>query len=184
MWSHTVAILMGGKSKRMGTPKHEVLLSTGKTMMESMLDFASSTAVNKVIVGGDIEGQRCIHDRRQGLGPVGGLEALLMSNIDDRYLVVGCDMPLLKTETVQPLFVSGDAVIFSGKEKDDFPSSLPLVISSDCKHACGAYLDSGGRSLHGFLRELSTTVIKIPKGIEQQLSSINTPEQLDNCAFE
>ena len=168
----------------MGTAKHEVQLPTGKTMMETMLDFASSTATNTVIVGGDVEGQCCIHDRKPGLGPVAGLEALLVSNTDNRYLVVGCDMPLLKTETVQPLFVSGDAVIYSGKEKDDFPSSLPLVISSDCKQACAAYLESGGRSLHGFLRELFTTVVKRPEGVEQQLSSINTPEQLDNCTFE
>ncbi len=184
MWPHTIAILVGGKSKRMGAPKHKIPTSTGKTMMEAMLEFATSTAVNTVIVGGSISGQRCIDDRQPGLGPVAGLEALLISNIDKRYLVVGCDMPLLKTETVQPLLITGDAVIFSGKEEDDFPTPLPLVISSNCRAKCSAYLESGGRSLHGFLRELRTTHIKRPKGIDQQLTSINTPEQLNNCAFE
>ena len=184
MWPHTVAILVGGKSSRMGTPKHEVTLPNGKTMMDAMLAFASHTATNTVVVGGDINGQHCLHDHRPGLGPVAGIEALLTSNIDGRYLVVGCDMPLLKTETVQSLFVSGDAVFFSGKGKGDFPTSLPLVISADCNQACSTYLEGGGRSLHGFLRELACVVVDRPAGIEQQLSSINTPEQLDNSSFE
>jgi molybdopterin-guanine dinucleotide biosynthesis protein A len=183
MWPHTVAILMGGTSSRMGTPKHEVVLPTGKTMMETMLDFALCTATNTVIVGGDINGQRCIHDRQPGLGPIAGLESLLISNIDIRYLVVGCDMPLLKTKTVQPLFVSGEAVCFYGKSKKSFPTSLPLVIGSECSQACSAYLESGKRSLHGFLQELSTTLIKRPHGIELELSSINTREQLNSCTF-
>ena len=184
MWPHTVAILMGGTSSRMGTPKHEVMLPTGKTMMDAMITFASCTAKNTLIVGGDINGQHCIHDRQLGLGPVAGIEAMLMSNIDSRYLVVGCDMPLLKTKTVQPLFVSGNAVCFSGNSKNQPLSSLPLVIDATCALACSAYLESGKRSLYGFLHALSAKVITKPSGFEQQLSSINTLEQLNNCSFE
>ncbi|MBC8523164.1 molybdenum cofactor guanylyltransferase [PVC group bacterium] len=184
MWSHTVAILMGGQSKRMGVPKHEVELPNGRSMMDAMLTFANAISDKVVVVGGDIEGQNCIHDHRPGLGPVAGLEALLTSKIDDRYLVVGCDMPLLKPQTVLPLFIDGDAVIFSGKDENDFPSSLPLVISSDCASPCSAYLESGGRSLHGFLQEISCHDVPRPTNVEKQLSSINTPEQLNNCSFE
>ncbi len=183
MWAHTVAILVGGKSSRMGTPKHHVVLPNGKTMIDAMLEFANATANKTVVVGGDIDSQFCIHDHRPGLGPIGGIEALLDSNLDTRYLIVGCDMPLLRTATVQPLFVDGDAVFYSGKE-NDFPSTLPLVIGSNCAAMCTSYVQSGGRSIHAFLRELTCTIVQRPVGVEQQLSSINTREQLDNCTLE
>jgi molybdopterin-guanine dinucleotide biosynthesis protein A len=183
MWNHTVAILMGGRSSRMGTPKHNVVLQNGKTMMDVMLQFARATAKKTVVVGGDIDKQISIHDHRPGLGPVAGIEALLTSNLDTRYLIVGCDMPLLRADTVQPLFVDGDAVFYSGKE-NNIPSSLPLVISSNCAASCSSYLNNGGRSIHGFLRELTCTIVQKPDGVEQRLSSINTREQLDNCTLE
>ena len=50
MWNHTVAILVGGKSSRMGTPKHNVVLQNGKTMMDVMLQFARATAKKTVFV--------------------------------------------------------------------------------------------------------------------------------------
>ncbi|MDP7008198.1 MAG: molybdenum cofactor guanylyltransferase [Phycisphaerales bacterium] len=184
MWPHTVAILIGGKSSRMGTPKHEVTLRGGTTMLEAMRTFASETAKHTIIVGGAIEGQQCVQDLKPGLGPVAGIEALLSSNHDDRYLVVGCDMPLLTTQTAKLLFTDGDAVVFSGDSKNAPFSALPLVISSHCKHACSAYLESGGRSLRGFLQEIVCRVVPRPMGVDEELSSINTPEQLNNCAFE
>lgn len=184
MWPHTVAILIGGKSSRMGSPKHEVTLPNGKTMMEAMLEFASTTANKTVVVGGTYSNQHCILDHRKGFGPVAGIEALLRSNLDERYLVVGCDMPLLKLETVQPLFGEGDVVVFEGDSNVDFPTPLPLVVSSLASNACSTYLDEGGRSLHGFLRTLVCTVVPRPWGAKKQLSNINTREQLNNCTFE
>jgi len=184
MWPHTVAILIGGKSSRMGSPKHEVTLPNGKTMMEAMLEFASTTANKTVVVGGTYSNQHCILDHRKGFGPVAGIEALLRSNLDERYLVVGCDMPLLKLETVRPLFGEGDVVVFEGDSNVDFPTPLPLVVSSQASNACSTYLDEGGRSLHGFLRTLVCTVVPRPGGAKKQLSNINTREQLNNCTFE
>mgnify|MGYP001025323336 FL=1 len=184
MWPYTVAILIGGKSSRMGSPKHEVTLPNGKTMMEAMLEFASTTANKTVVVGGTYSNQHCILDHRKGFGPVAGIEALLRSNLDERYLVVGCDMPLLKLETVRPLFGEGDVVVFEGDSNVDFPTPLPLVVSSLSSNACSTYLDEGGRSLHGFLRTLVCTVVPRPRGAKKQLSNINTREQLNNCTFE
>ncbi len=168
----------------MGIPKHEAVLPSGCTMMDAMLIFAGMVATNVVVVGGDITGQRCLHDLHPDSGPVGGIETLLMSDLDERYLVVGCDMPMLEPETVRQLFIVGHAIVFSKHPSDMFPSSLPLVISSSCRGACSSYLASGRRSLHGFLDELSCEIVPQPSGAEEQLSSINTIDQLNNCTFE
>ena len=52
MWSHTIAILIGGQSSRMGMPKHEVVLPNGQTMLDMMISFAEKSASRVVVVGG------------------------------------------------------------------------------------------------------------------------------------
>jgi molybdopterin-guanine dinucleotide biosynthesis protein A len=69
MWPHTVAILIGGQSERMGRPKHLVTLPNGKTMLEMMLEFASSVGNKTIILGGEVDGEHCIQDLRKQQGP-------------------------------------------------------------------------------------------------------------------
>jgi molybdopterin-guanine dinucleotide biosynthesis protein A len=181
MWPHTVAILIGGQSKRMGSPKHKVILPNGKTMLEMMLEFSSSVGKRTVILGGDIDGQYCIHDLRKQHGPVAGIEALLNSKIDTNYLVVGCDMPTLGKSDVQPLLACKGNAVFS---YDNRFLGLPIQIKGEELSLCSAYLDSGGRSIKGFINEIPHTNIDINETRSSALLSVNTRQDLNNLAFE
>ncbi len=175
MWPHTVAILIGGQSKRMGSPKHLVTLPNGKTMLDMMLAFAKTVSDTIVILGGDVDGQRCVHDLREQQGPVAGIEALLHSGIDTRYLVVGCDMPNLTKKDVEPLLELDSTAVFSF---EDQMLGLPLLIKSDELSNCTAYLDSGYRSIWRFVSNLPHTKVGIEEKHKNILSSINSAKDI------
>ena len=175
MWSHTVAILVGGQSRRMGTPKHEVVLPNGQTMLDVMVSFAEKSASRVVIVGGQIDEFESIQDKRHKEGPVAGIEALLASNIDQEYLVVGCDMPQLCTTDVQPLLSCEGNAVFSYENQI---LGLPLKITQEMLSTCTTYLDSQKRSIKGFVAQCPHTSIQIDSGVLPNVTSLNSPEDI------
>ena len=181
MHKHTVAILIGGESRRMGTPKHDIELPSGQTMLDCTVAFARTLSNSMVIVGGEVGGYRCIQDRRESHGPVAGIEALLESGIDDRYLVVGCDMPRLSLEVIEPLFQQDEAAIYTHHET---VIGLPLVLHSSALNACTEYLDSGKRSIKGFVKTIPHTEISVCDETAALLQSVNTPDDLNKLAVE
>ncbi len=181
MWPHTVAILIGGQSKRMGSPKHLVELTNGFSMVEMMLQFANSFAERTVVLGGEIAGEQCISDLRLKQGPVGGIESMLHANIDSKYLVVGCDMPTITEKDVQPLLSCDINAVFVNDKRIH---GLPLLIHAEEKNACTAYLDSGGRSIKGFVSEIPHTKIAISSNKCDVLRSVNTRDDVNDLTFE
>ena len=175
MWAHTIAILVGGQSKRMGSPKHEVLLPNGKTMMEMMVQFAKKAARQTVVVGQDIDGFISLKDTRIKTGPVAGIEALLHSTLDSEYLVLGCDMPRITTEAIKPLLQSEGTPAFLEDKKI---LGLPLKIKADQASMCSTYLDSGGRSIRGLINKIPHSSVKINQKQSSFLLSLNTLEDI------
>ena len=180
MWQHTVAILVGGQSLRMGTPKQNIELPNGKTMLETMIQFAAATATSIVFVGGDVEGVETIKDLRFQHGPVAGIEALLASGIDEDYLLVGCDMPNLKPKHVQALLQCDGNAVF---ENEDRLLCLPLKINADALSICSTYLDSGKRSIKEFISQLPHTRVHLPESVSTMYLSVNTPNDLNNLSI-
>jgi molybdopterin-guanine dinucleotide biosynthesis protein A len=181
MWPHTIAILIGGQSKRMGSPKHLVRLRGGNTMLEAMLQFASTLSKRIVILGGEITGQHCIPDLRQKQGPLAGIEALLHSGEDTKYVVVGCDMPSITLDAVAPLLQCSTSALFSSNNR---LLGLPLLVYGNVNTACSAYLDEGGRSIHGFVSTIENTVIPLHKKDAEIFQSVNSPDDLNKFALE
>ncbi len=175
MWPHTVAILIGGQSKRMGSPKHLVTLPSGQSMLETMIAFAKKIATTTVIVGGEVEGICSVLDRRTLHGPVAGIEALLASEIDSQYLVVGCDMPYLQPIHVEPLLECNGNAVFTFEKHT---LGLPLKIHTDELVHCTAYLDSGRKSIRGFIGELTHTTIVLPSEFRNSVTSLNSKEEI------
>ncbi len=175
MWPHTVAILIGGQSSRMGTPKHKVVLPNGMTMLDVMIEFAEGTAEKVVFVGGSVIGCQTLQDIRHQEGPVAGIEALLQSNIDSQYLVVGCDMPNIQPIDVEPLLHCEETAAFSFGGRI---LGLPLKITQDMVQTCSEYLEEGGRSIQGFVSKCAHTTIEIESTQFDTLASVNTPKDV------
>lgn len=93
-------VLIGGKSERMGCPKH-LLLSGGVTWLEVIVGKLRERAGQVVVSGmGDIppalEGITAVDDAPGLRGPLAGILGLFRQLPGKSWLVVACDMPELE----------------------------------------------------------------------------------------
>jgi molybdopterin-guanine dinucleotide biosynthesis protein A len=106
-------ILCGGRSRRMGFPKHELWFD-GKTFLESVVERVSEVAYPVVVVVGHAESPpavlpdnvKLLCDERPDLGPLEGIRTGLAS-LEDRVshaFVTSCDAPNLRPQLIRRLF--------------------------------------------------------------------------------
>jgi molybdenum cofactor guanylyltransferase len=179
----TGAILFGGKSSRMGKPKHEVRLSDGTTFLQRV-QAAIRPLCSQIVLLGDHEFTASdefiiVKDLRPGLGPMAGLESLLKSNLDSRYLIVACDMPLLTPEICGMLIHDSASVsIFESTEIGKY-LPFPGIYRAELAPLVSRSLDEDRRSLQQLFRSLSDIhVLPLTPELEQSVRSFNTPESI------
>ena len=93
-------VLAGGRSTRMGSDKAKVCLG-GKPLIAHAVEKLSGICDEVRILSGDPELARygeLVRDLHPGCGPVGGMEAALVSSGADWLLFVPVDVPLLPFE--------------------------------------------------------------------------------------
>lgn len=179
----TGAILFGGKSSRMGKPKHAVRLSDGSTFLSRVRNAIQPLCSQIVLLGDHAIGAgdelRIIKDLRPGQGPMAGIESLLKSGLDSRYLIVACDQPLLTPEICLLLMDdSSSACIFKSADADKF-LPFPGIYSASLADAISHSLDNEQRSLQQLFRSLpGLRVVPLAPEFEQALRSFNTPESI------
>ena len=140
----TGAILCGGASKRMGTPKAELMMPDGRTMIEAVRDTLQTICTTIVCVGQPgLTGHQTITDEKPGSGPLAGIEALLRSGCGDRYLIVPCDMPALDPQSLHCLIATehDGLVHFAGQP-------LPCIAPASLAQPTSQLLADGIRALH------------------------------------
>ena len=106
-------ILCGGRSRRMGFPKHELWFD-GKTFLESVVERVSEVAQPVVVVVGHEESLpaalpdnvELLSDERSDLGPLEGIRTGLASleNRVSHAFVTSCDAPNLCSQLISKLF--------------------------------------------------------------------------------
>ncbi|MFZ5862681.1 MAG: NTP transferase domain-containing protein [Nitrospirota bacterium] len=179
------AILAGGHSRRMGRPKEGVRLWDGRPMIEHVIEAMQAVCPQVVIVGacrGWVPEPPIIRmdDRRADQGPLGGIETLLSSGLADRYLVAGCDQPLLTPEMLRlllsppdpdiPCFLRGE----NGVDLDPLPGYFPAAWVSVARAA----LEQGRLGLRGAVRRSRWEQVVLPDALRRAVHSMNTPDEV------
>ncbi len=127
-------------------------------------------------------------DLRGGLGPLSGLETALTAIEEDgatHAFVVACDMPFLSTSLIRYMTslaesgIAADAVVLRSIQG---PEYLHAVYAVTCLPAIRARLDSGERSLRGFVGALRLRVVEAEEALRYDPSGMsafnaNTPEE-------
>lgn len=98
------AVLVGGKSSRMGENKafikiHEV------SLIERVVKEMSRVLERVMVVGGPRDlyshlGVQVVEDVFQDCGPLGGIHAALLNSKDPYVFVAACDMPFFRSEVI------------------------------------------------------------------------------------
>lgn len=98
-------ILAGGKSRRMGEDKSD-LLYLGKTLLNNQIDKMKSLGIEDIIVSG-YKGSKCnekiVLDEGLSIGPLSGLLTSLKNIKNEKAIVLSVDVPLVPIKCLQEL---------------------------------------------------------------------------------
>lgn len=178
-------ILAGGKSSRMGTDKGLLKLG-GKCMIEYQLDTLSEINVPCSISTSNKQyiqfGLPVITDQYQNIGPLGGIHAVLKRGKVERLIVLSVDAPLVSRAIVKKLIeeYESEQIVYSKCGDKEFP--LIGVYHQEILPDLEAFIEAGGRSVFGFLKEQNPKIVEFPIEMRNLLLNINTPidlKQLD-----
>ncbi|MEO8293578.1 MAG: molybdenum cofactor guanylyltransferase [Actinomycetota bacterium] len=163
-------MLAGGGSTRFGSDKLAVLVEGIPLLHHPILRLAEVCREVLVVVAPGREDPalplaapaRVVHDATEDQGPLAGVLAGLTETSTDWALVVGGDMPDVRTAVLlEMLRVAGEAGTDAvALQVADGPLPLPLVLrSAPARDAAHALLHSGDRRLRALLDALRTAVI-------------------------
>ncbi|WP_026658811.1 molybdenum cofactor guanylyltransferase [Butyrivibrio sp. AC2005] len=152
-------VLAGGKSKRMGTDKSEIVFD-GKSFLQIQADKLRDLGAGRVYVSGKsspIPYAHHIMDVIPDMGPLGGLYSCFLECKCSNALVLSVDVPLISPKTLDSLldkhFSGGyDATILSHDGKDE---PLIAVYRTDSTSILKELLTAKKLAVRAFLDRLS-----------------------------
>ncbi|MDO9019450.1 MAG: molybdenum cofactor guanylyltransferase [Deltaproteobacteria bacterium] len=179
--SLVAGIFVGGASTRFGGhPKGLLAGPTGETLVDHLRGHLGALAIPCVLVGRRPEyahlGLVTLDDEPAGVGPLGGLIALLRHAGSGRCLALGCDMPFVTRAMLDALATTDALPPALAARRDE--RWEPMFARYDAPAALSAALDRearGQRSLHGLLDALGAAALPLSPDEQRQLDDWDTP---------
>lgn len=182
------AVLLGGKSKRMGRDK-ALLPYGGRRMAEAVSATMASHFRHTAVVTNDPTSYAflpfpMIPDAIPGFGALSGIHAALVAASTERVFVVACDMPLLSSTLIQFLCELDPSALAVIPEGERGPEPLCAVYSKSAIPSIEAALAGGGGRIVDVLKAAGARFV--PKAdvaaVDPSLDSFrnaNTPEEYE-----
>jgi molybdopterin-guanine dinucleotide biosynthesis protein A len=185
-------ILVGGEARRAHGKEKYFFSYEGRTFIERLTTALHGVVDEVILVARDPEqcrrfaylnGVRCVHDVRQGIGPIGGLHAGVIAAHGDYLFVSACDMPCVSGEVVEYLFSLTDhydAVIPSWDS--DMIEPLHAVYK---REALLAYLEEhDSLSLRAMVKNLHARYVNVDliRNIDPGLITFTNINKLDDLS--
>ena len=188
----TGVILVGGKSRRMGTDK-AFLEIEGKPLFERVLSVFTGTFARTILIGGDAGrfaryGLPVFPDIYPG-SALGGLYTGLVQCDTPYVFVSACDIP----------FPSSSVVRYLASLRQDFDAVVPTaadrfeplfaVYSRNCRLPMQRLLEQGNVRIFDIYPEINVRYVPLDElarldGGERTFENINTPEDLARAALD
>ncbi len=180
------AVLIGGKSSRMGRPKHLILHPSGVTWLERSL-ATLGPFVDDLFISGAGEIPLALHDTPRvddlvGVeGPLAGIGALLKERPWSSWLVMACDMPDVNASAVTWLLSQRRgryrAIIARNPSTG---RSEPLLAWYDYRSGplIEALIGAGGGRVRELIDNELTSQPWIPDHLADCWRNVNYPEEL------
>lgn len=143
----TIAILAGGRSRRMGTDKSFVLLD-GQPMLQHVIDRARQLRWPIILIANDVEryqtfGLPVYPDVITNAGSLGGLYTALTHSTSTYTLCLACDMPLVNPALLQYLATLTGQVDTVVPRINGVAQSLHAIYHHHCLPVMHAHIQQG-----------------------------------------
>lgn len=177
-------VFVGGVGRRMGRRAKGMLEAPGGgTLVERWLAVLGEVGVRRVLLVGRHEaygalGLETIEDDPGGIGPIGGLAALLRRAGASRALALACDMPFVSPGLVERLLSAPEAPIVAPRRDGLWE---PLCARYDAERVLPEVLRriaAGEHSLQPLLTEAGATPLPLGPGEAGDLRDWDTPDDV------
>jgi molybdopterin-guanine dinucleotide biosynthesis protein A len=187
-----LGIFVGGRATRMGGYPKGLLAApgSGEPLLARLARMSRELGAEPVLVGeaaayaGVAAGLRSLADEPAGVGPLGGLNALLHAAGQRPVLAVACDMPRISRELLSRLLEEAPAaLVLSPRNAEGFWE--PLCARYDSPRAaarCAGALGRGLRSFQRWFAELEVTELLLSAAEQAQLQDWDSPEDVTRGA--
>lgn len=178
----SMVILAGGKSRRMGRDKSD-LLYNGKTFLEIQIEKGRTLGIEDILVSGyrgKICSARVISDQVREKGPLGGLAACFREAKHARCLVLSVDTVLVPAELLSELIRAAEtnsapATIL---RHGDHEESLIGVYNSDLSDEMEREFTEYKGSVFAFLRRIGYQTFNC-EADSSSFANVNHPEEYE-----
>jgi molybdopterin-guanine dinucleotide biosynthesis protein A len=168
---------MGGTDKaRLRVP------GSDETLVERLLRLGGELGLDCVVVGGEgVPGSSLLQDLPSGIGPIGGLCALLEHAAGRPALALACDLPYVTEELLERLArSSSNAAVLA--PRDPATGKWQPLFARYCSEQVLAPLQlaiaGGVRSFQTFLRSVEVEELPLSPGERMQLRDWDEPRDV------
>lgn len=178
-------VLIGGRSRRMGTPKH-LIRQDGLSWLERTVELLAQCTDQVVIAGAGEAPATLDHIPRvadaAGLaGPLAGILGAFRGYPHVSWLVVACDLPDMRIEALRWLLACrgpGVRAILPELAGDGRIEPLLAYYDRRCREMLEAKAATGRWGLHGLRREEGVITPQPPEDLRGSWRNVNTPGDL------
>jgi molybdenum cofactor guanylyltransferase len=187
----SAVILAGGKSRRLGKDKSQLVLGR-QTLLARSITAMTTLTDDVIVVTGEPERlsklatARVVGDVIAGSGALSGLHAGLQAARHDYALVVACDMPFLNLRLLRYMAIIApgyDAVVPLWRNEAE---PLHAIYTRTCLPAVESLLQSGGGRIVEFYPQINVRYLEPdeialfdPQGLS--FFNINTPQDWERA---
>lgn len=177
-------VLIGGASKRMGTPKH-LLVKDGVTWLELILSKLMQKTEQVVISGKgsvpDILHEIPIVEDVAGIqGPIAGILSILREYPGVSWLVAACDMPDIELAALDWLLEQrtvDSRAILPDLNGDGMVEPLLAYYDSNCLNIIEKIVHEGSCRPGGLVGEPGVRTPLVPQYLHSSWKNVNFPEK-------
>ena len=178
----TVAgILVGGAGSRMGGAAKGLLVApTGEPIVVRLRQIFADLGLSCVLVGRRAEyvalGLDVLDDDPAGIGPLGGLCALLRHARGRYAITVACDLPFLTRDLVARLAAHPPGMAVAARRAEGWEPMLARYDATRALPIAERRAREGCTSLRDLLEELGALPLELTPGEERALVDWDSPE--------
>ncbi len=159
----TGIILSGGKSTRMGADKG-LLTFQGKPMIESVINHIQPLCSQIIISANSKEykkfGFKVIADVFENIGPVAGILSTFPQAVNNRIILISCDLPNASTQLLEKLLLLADNYDITLPVPEGIIQPLCGIYSRNIVNQMHSHVQKGETKLKNLVKKFNLRIIE------------------------